>query len=401
MRALRSLPRTVWLVGLTSLFNDAASEMLYPVLPIFVATVLGAGAHGLGIVEGVADTTSSLLKLFSGVVVDRTRRAKPWIVFGYLLAAIARPLLAAARTWPAVLCIRFADRLGKGLRASPRDEILTATVFPHQRGLAFGIHRALDNTGAVAGPLLCWFFLDRGYDIQQLFLFAIVPGAIAVFLTMPIEEPVRTRVAEREDIRWSLEGFPVEFKRYLVALAFFTLGASSNMFLLLRAREVGLSQSHVPLLWGSVSLIAALFSAPLSGLSDRLGRRGLIVAGWTAYVLFYVAMAFVTSAGIPLLLLFLFYGLFMAATEGVEKALVADFAPAGRAGSAFGWFHLVSGAMLLPASLVFGFLYEKAGPVPAFLFSAGSSAVAVTLFATWVFRGGPRVGVPSPVGTGG
>lgn len=382
---LRNLPRAIWLVGLTSLFNDAASEMLYPVMPIYIATVLGAGAAGLGAVEGVAEATSSFLKLFSGILVDRTRRATPWIIFGYSIAAVGRPLIALAGSWPVVLVIRFADRLGKGLRASPRDEVLTMSAPPGQRGLAFGLHRAMDNTGAVAGPLICWFLLDQGLPMTRLFYIAIIPGAITVLLTLMIREPQRPPRTTKPEMNWTLDGFPAEYKRYLVAVGFFTLGASSNMFLLLRARELGMAESRIPLLWGGVSLVAAVFSVPLSGLSDRVGRRALIFAGWIAYVIFYTAMAFLTTAGTPLVLLFLFYGLFMAATEGVEKALVADLAPAGRAGTAFGWFHLVSGAMLLPASLVFGFLYQSSGPASAFLFSAASSAISALLFQFFVF----------------
>ncbi|MBI3818140.1 MAG: MFS transporter [Planctomycetes bacterium] len=381
---LRKLPFTVWLVGFTSLFNDAASEMLYPVLPIYIGSVLGAGPGGLGLIEGVADATSSLLKLFSGIAVDRTRRAKPWIVLGYSVAAVMRPLLAVAGSWPVVLCIRFADRLGKGLRSAPRDEILTVTVPPDRRGLAFGVHRALDNAGAVAGPIACWLLLENGATIRSLFFIAIVPGAIAVLLTLMIREPARERAPKPPAVDLSMDGFSLQFKRYLVAVGLFALGCSSNMFLLLRARELGVAESRVPLLWAAVSLVAAVLSAPLSSLSDRLGRRGLMAAGWIAYALFYVAMAFLDSAGPALVLLFMFYGVFAAMTEGVEKALVADFAPRGRAGAAFGWFHCISGILLLPASLVFGLLYHAFGPSVAFLFSAGCAVAAVGALILWV-----------------
>lgn len=398
LQILRRLPAAVWLVGLTSMLNDMAGEMLYPVLPLYVASVLGAGPRGLGLIEGIADATTSLLRLFSGIVVDRTRRAKPWIVSGYSLAGAARPLIALVTSWPAVLFLRFADRLGKGLRSSPRDEIITVSVSPSQRGLAFGIHRALDNTGAVLGPLLCWALLESGLPMRQLFIVAIVPGALAVIFACLIREPGRPATSAPVGMDWSLRGFDRLFLKYLVAVALFSLAGSSNMFLLLRARELGFIESRIPLLWGGVSLVAALFSAPLSAISDTIGRTRMISFGWLAYGFFYCALAFLTSAGTWLILLFLFYGLFAAATEGVEKALVADLAPAGRVGTAFGWFHLTCGFMLFPASFVFGFLYQDVSPRAACLFSAICALLALGVL---IFGVAPGLRAPRNAGESG
>jgi len=388
-RAIFSLSRTVWLIGLISLLNDSASEMIYPLVPLYLASVLMAGPRALGLIEGIAEATASLLKLFSGVIVDRTRRAKPWVVTGYALAGFARPLIAFATGWPGLLVLRFADRVGKGLRTSPRDALLAASVDPSVRGLAFGLHRAMDNAGAVVGPLLAALLLGLGWALTDVFLFTIVPAVACLGLALMLREPQPDRARPKPPaFSWRLAGLPHAFKRYLVVLALFTLGNSSNMFLLLRARELGLPEAQVPLAWAAVSFIAMLFSTPLAALSDRVGRARLIVAGWLAYGLFYLGMGLLPP-GTPLALygLFAFYGVFMAATEGVEKALVADLAPPDLRGTAFGWFNLIAGLMLLPASLLFGALYQGAGALAAFAFSAACALTAAALLTTWALRG--------------
>lgn len=378
---LRTLPRTVWLIGLISLVNDSASELLYPLIPLYLASVLMAGPKALGIIEGIAEATASLLKLFSGVVVDKTRRSKPWMVVGYALAGFGRPLMALAGSWWVVLCIRFADRVGKGLRSSPRDALLAASVAPEHRGLAFGIHRAMDNAGAVVGPLLAFGLLAHGVALQDIFLWSIVPALVCLGLTLSIAEPRQAPVAAPMRFDWRLRDMPRAFKHFLLVVLLFTLGNSSNMFLLLRASELGVPPAQIPLLWAAVSGVAMVFSAPLSALSDRWGRVRLLIGGYLAYAAIYAILGMVTVS-LPLLFgLFAAYGLFMAATEGVEKALVADVAPAERRGTAFGWFHLVSGLGLLPASVVFGWLYQAWAPWAAFAFSAGCAAAAAALLA--------------------
>jgi MFS family permease len=382
--ALRQLPRTVWLIGLLSLLNDSASEMLYPLIPLYLASVLMAGPRALGIIEGIAEATASLLKLFSGVIVDRTRRSKPWIVFGYGLAGLGRPLIAFASSWPWLLLIRFTDRVGKGLRSSPRDALLAASAGPERRGLAFGVHRAMDNAGAVVGPLLAFVLLGSGVALKQVFLWSIVPAILCVVLALAIHEPVVAPRKSAPPFDWRMRDLPPVFKRYLLVVGLFTLGNSSNMFLLLRAHELGVSQAHIPLLWAAVSAVAMVFSAPLSALSDRYGRTRLLLGGYLAYALFYLAMGGLAHGGALLYGLFAFYGLFLAATEGVEKALVADLAPDERRGTAFGWFNLVAGLALLPASIIFGWLYQLLSPLTAFGFSAGCAALAALLLQFWV-----------------
>lgn len=391
IKDLLALPRTVWLLGLVSLFNDSTSELVYPLVPLFLASVLMAGPRALGLIEGIAEATASLLKLFSGVLMDRRGHAKGWVAAGYGLAALSRPLFYLASSWPMVLALRFADRVGKGLRTSPRDALLAGAVDETRRGLAFGLHRTMDNAGAVIGPLLAAWLLARGVAIRDVFLWSVVPGLMTVALALTVKEPPVIRAASRPSFSWTMEGFPPAFRRYLVVLALFTLGNSSNMFLLLRARELGLPDYQVPLLWALTSGVAMLLSAPLSALSDRLGRVRLILAGWAVYGLFYLALGLNGFHTLLLWPLFAFYGVFLAATEGAEKALVADLAPQNRLGTAYGWFNLTAGAMLLPASLIFGWLWQGAAAEAAFAFSAGCALAAAVLLKFWVLRNRPDV----------
>ena len=381
LTALRRLPPNVWLIGVISLLNDTASDLLYPLIPLYLSSVLMSGPKALGIIEGIAEATSSILKLVSGVLVDKTNHTKPWIVWGYGLAGFSRPLISIATSWVGVLGIRILDRIGKGLRSSPRDALLAASVPPERRGLAFGLHRSMDNAGAVLGPILAAVLLGGGFKVRDLFVISIVPAILCLGMSLLIREPKNVLTTTRKgNFSWNLQGLPTNFKRYLLAVVIFSLGNSSNMFLLLRARELGLPEAQVPLAWATISAIAMLFGTPLSALSDRFGRIRSIAAGWLAYGLFYLCLGFLPP-GNPVLLfgLFAFYGLFLAATEGVEKALVADLAPSAMVGTAYGWFNLASGIMLLPASIIFGWFYENAGATVAFEFSACCALVSTVL----------------------
>jgi MFS family permease len=393
IRAVFALPRTVWLLGLVSLFNDSASELVYPLVPIYLATVLATGPRALGIIEGISEAAGSLIKLFGGVLADRTGTTKRWVVGGYSVAAVLRPLLAFAGSWPVVLVLRFADRASKGIRTAPRDAILAQSISEDRRGLAFGLHRTLDNAGAVIGPLLAAALLAWDVPLRHVFLWSGLGGVGAVAFALAVREPQIESHESGAEFTWTLAGLPPVFRRYLAVLALFTLGNSSNMFLLLRAKDLGLTDSQIPLLWALVAFVAAVFATPLSGLSDRFGRPRLIMAGWLVYAGFYLALGL---NGHPATLwpLFGVYGLFMALTEGAEKALVADLAPAHARATAFGWFHMVSGIMLLPASLLFGVLWQAFGPVSAFAVGAGCSIASVLLLQFWVF-GKPGAGAAS------
>ena len=255
--SVRSLPRSVWLLGAISLLNDSASEMIYPLLPLFLAGTLGAGPRILGLIEGLAEAVSSLLKLAAGRWSDRMQRAKPFVVVGYGIAGVARTLIAAASGWWMVLLCRLADRVGKGVRSSPRDALLGRSIQPQQRGLAFGLHRAMDNAGAVIGPLVAAGLLALGMDLRTVFWCAGVPALVVLLLTLRLREPEAATVVEPTEFSWRLHGFPPAFKRYLLVLGLFMLGNSSNLFLLLRVRELGFAQAQIPLLWALMSLVAA------------------------------------------------------------------------------------------------------------------------------------------------
>jgi MFS family permease len=373
--ALRGLPAAVWTLGAISFLNDAASDLVYPLVPLFVAQVLLAGPQALGLIEGLANATAALLKLVSGALYDRFPRAKGWLVAGYGLPALARPAIAFAGSTLALGVLRVADRIGKGLRSAPRDALLARSVGPERRGLAFGVHRSMDHAGAVAGPLAAAALLAAGTGLREIFLWTAIPGAACVLLALAVREPAGA-LAAAPRIDWTLAALPRPFKAYLAIVALFTLSQASNTFLLLRAAQLGVPAPVIPLLWALQSGVAMLLSAPLSALSDRVPRIRLIVAGWLTYAaVFGVLGASVDSlAGLAALLAL--YGVVLALTEGVEKALVADLVPPARLGTAFGWFHLVGGLMLVPASVGFGWVWERFGAQAAFAASGAVAAVA-------------------------
>lgn len=386
-QSLRALPATVWLVGLISLFNDIAAEMIYPVLPLYVAAVLMAGPKALGWIEGVAEAVSSLLKLVSGALVDKWRRIKGWVVLGYGLSVLARPLYAITTTVAGVVFLRFVDRVGKGLRTSARDALVGLSIRPDQRALAYGLHRALDNLGAAIGPVIAAMLLLAGVPLTDIFWYAAVPGLLVLLLTMAIREPEGDwrQATLQVGIDWRWRSLPLVFRRYLLVVGIFTLGNASALFLLLRANELGIEGWRVALMWALASLMASVLSVPLTSWSDRLGRGWVIALAWVLFAGLLLAMGL--SGGLSELGLwwgFAVYGLTMAMMEATEKALVADLVPAEQLGSAFGWFHLISGILLLPAAVGFGWLWESINALAAFGLSAALALTAAVLLKTWV-----------------
>ena len=378
----QKLPRNVKALGVVSLMADVASEMIYPLLPLFLSTVIGASATAIGAIEGLAESTSSLLKLASGWWTDRAKRRKPLVIAGYTISAIARPLVAIAASAGHVLAVRMTDRTGKGLRTSPRDALLADSTDPSVRGRAYGFHRALDNAGAVIGPLLAWFLYELMHvEIRSVFLWSAVPGLLSVVvLVWFVREPKQVEPAPKAKDSTS-EPLGAPFWKYISVLFVFTLGASSDAFVLLRARELGVAVATIPLLYAVLNVVKTLSSTPGGSLSDRLGRRPVIIAGWALYALVYLgfAMAHVQWQAWAL---FVAYGFFFGLTEGTEKALVADLVPAGRRGTAFGWYNFAVGIAALPASLVFGFVWDRFGSATAFGIGAGvAGAAAVGLLA--------------------
>jgi MFS family permease len=430
-RRYRRLPRNVLIISLVSFLNDASSEIIYPLLPVFLSVALGASPAVIGLIEGGAESVSSFLKLFAGYFSDRSGRRKAPVVFGYALASIARPLLGFATSWQQVFFVRFADRVGKGIRSAPRDAMIADSAAPHERGLAFGFHRAMDHSGAVVGPLLgfalvAFIAADRNAvmpgEYRLIFLAASVPALAAVLVAaFALRETRKDRdegranrkaeseraeaLRQREESRaaaapglntvapaattpaapprFSLRGFDGNFKRFLVILALFTLSNSADTFLLLRAHEVGIASSNLPLLWAALHGVKVLSSLVGGDLSDRLGRKTLIVTGWLFYAAVYLGFAFVsTVAGTWTLVLI--YGIYFGLVEGAEKALVADLVPADKRGTAYGLYNLAISVAIWPASLLMGALWSWRGASVAFVVSACIGALAALLLATTI-----------------
>ena len=376
-----NLPRPVWLLGWVSFFTDTATEMVYPLLPLFLTRTLGAGAMSLGIVEGVAEAANSVLKILSGRLADKWGTPKPIVLVGYVLSSAMRPLIGLASSWTHVLALRFADRLGKGIRGAPRDAMLATFAPPEQRGRIYGFHRAMDHAGAVLGPLLAAAFLYFYPDnYRTLFALTIIPGIIVVVLLLRLPN-VRTdqnRTAKREVIPApgprSLVPNP-DLGRALSIIFLFSLGNASDAFLLLRLTDLGIAAVWVPLLWSALHVVKVVSSVIGGDLSDRVGRRTMIGLGWIVYALVYAGFGFLDAPAL-VIAVFLSYGLYFGLTEGVEKAWVADLAHASERGTAFGYYNAVLGVGSLIASLLFGFIWTRVSPPAAFLTGSALALIA-------------------------
>jgi MFS family permease len=372
------LHRTVRSLGLVSLLTDASSEMIYPLLPAFLTGALRASPAFLGVVEGLAEAVAAVLKVVSGRMSDRLARRKPIVVAGYALSSLARPLVALATAPVHVLAVRVTDRIGKGVRSAPRDALVALVTAPEDRGRAFGFQRAMDHAGAMIGPLLASAVLFfRPGDLRLVFALAAVPAVLAVLtLVLAVRDEPGAPAAPSSAVAPAPAGrLDPGLVRYLVVLAVFTLGNSSDAFLLLRAQEAGVALAALPLVWTLHHLVKSAASTWGGGLSDRIGRRRAIAIGWSVYALAYAGFAVVASP-LGVVLLFAFYGLFHAFSEGAERALVADLAGGPVRGRAFGLFYAVTGAALLPASLLTGVLWQRLGPAVALGTGAALAAFA-------------------------
>ena len=384
----RGLPPNVLALSLVSLLNDTSSEIIYPLLPAFLALTLGASPFAIGLIEGFAESVASLLKLFSGYLSDKFGTRKLPVFMGYSLAAITRPLLAFVTSWPQVLFVRMSDRVGKGIRGAPRDALIAAGVPAEKRGLAFGFNRAADHLGAVLGPVAAFILLSylaanpanpAAYEYQQVFLYASIPVVLGIFvIVFFVREDTKPVQGVNNRIRFSLREFDGNFKRFLIVIAVFTLSNSTDAFLLLRAAESGISAAVLPLLWMALHLSKVVSSLIGGDLSDRVGRRTMIFAGWIVYALVYTGFAFVGAAW-QVWVLFIVYGVYFGLTEGVEKALVADMVPEEKRGTAYGFYNLAYGITVFPASLLFGLMWNGLGPSAAFLISASVSLLSALL----------------------
>lgn len=359
------------MLGIVSFLTDVSTEMANVVLPLFLTVTLGASVAFVGLVEGIADATASVLKIVSGWLSDRFGNRKAITLAGYSLSSATRPLLAVAGSAGQVLGVKFLDRIGKGIRNPPRDAILASSVEEGRRGFIFGFHRAMDHAGAVVGPLLTFALLAAwSGNYRLVFWIATIPAALTIpFLIWGIREPPRKAAASQEklSLRGALPG--AVFRRYLVIVFVFTVANSSDAFLILRAKELGVADPHIPLLFAALQISKMLSSVPGGALSDRLSRKTLIVAGWLLYGAVYFGFAF-AKAPVHIWGLFIIYGLFFGMTEGTERAWVADMVAPEARGRAYGWFHGAVGIGALPASLLMGLLWKHYGPTAAFAFGA-------------------------------
>lgn len=376
------LPASVYVIGLVSLFNDFASEMVTPLIPLLLVTVLAAGPLALGFIEGLADTITNLLKLWAGSRSDRSgQRRKPYILFGYALSNLVRPLLGFSSTWIMVLSIRVTDRIGKGLRSAPRDALLADAIPAGMAARGFGLTRALDHSGAVLGALAAAAVLQWGTQRLDLVIaFSAVPGLFAILLVVfGIQEPVQqVRVAQiSAPVRW--QRLSPTTQAYLLSIGLFALGRIPETFLLLRGHELHMSVVQLLLLWAALHTVKALTAESAGRLADRIGRRPVLLAGYGIYILALTGFAFAASA-LQLSAFSLLLGLYFGLTEGAERALVRDLAPATERGTAFGWYHMIVGLAAIPAGLLLGGVWAVSGAHAAFLISAGMTAVASIFF---------------------
>jgi MFS family permease len=373
----RGARRNIFFLGLVSFFNDFASEMIYPLLPLFLTIVLKTGAASLGIIEGVAETTASLLKFLSGYWSDKYRRRKPIFASGYALSNVVRPLIGVAGSWWYVLLLRFSDRIGKGIRTAPRDALMADSAKEGKRGLVFGFQRAMDNAGAIMGPLTAAILLPLLHnDLRTLFLLSAIPGVLALVVVFFLVREVKPKKSPpRLSIKDGLRGVDGNFRYYLVVVLFFTLGNSSDAFLLLRASNAGIPEAHIPILWMVLSIVKAVTGIPGGFVSDKIGRKKVIVSGWVVYAAIYLAFAFVTTSS-GIWILFGLYGIYFGLTEGAERALVADLVGEDRRGTAYGLFNLTVGVGALPASIVFGLVWQYVGFEYAFAMGAAFALLA-------------------------
>jgi MFS family permease len=385
------LSRNVWIVTATSFLTDVSSEMIFNLLPLFLANVLGASTGIIGLIDGIAEATASVLKVFSGWLSDRLGQRKWLTVAGYSLSALSKPVLYITTSWLGVLAVRFADRVGKGIRTAPRDALLADSVAPEHRGFAFGVHRAGDTFGAALGlviALLIVLATTSGDAVklpantfQIAVLISIIPAFLAVIvLALGAHEVPITSQRERPSL--SLAGLDSRFRAFLPIILIFTLGNSSDAFLILRAQERGLPLAGIMLMLIAFNVIYASAAGPLGALSDRLGRRRIIIGGWLVYALIYLGFGLAAQTW-QIVVLYVIYGLYYAATDGVAKALVGDLVPQAQRGTAYGVFNATIGIMALPASVLAGLLWQFIGPSAPFIFGTVLALAAMIMFSRW------------------
>jgi MFS family permease len=391
LKRYKELPKNVFLLSLVSFLNDISSEIIYPLMPAFLSITLGASPFAIGVIEGMAESASSLLKLFSGYLSDRFQRRKPLVFTGYAISATLRPFLGFTTSWLQVLILRVTDRLGKGLRAAPRDALLSLQTPSELRGIAFGFNRAADNLGAVLGPLIGFILILlvaenqeslSSTDYQKVFLIASLPAILALFVILFfLKEETNHLQTEKPSIKLSLKGFDKNFRQFLLAVSLFTLSNSTDSFLLLKAQQTGIGIRDLSILWMFLHISKVIASLIGGEISDKIGRKRVILSGWILYAFVYLGFAFATNQ-IQIWILFFLYGFYFGFTEGVERAMIADLVPEEKRGTAYGLYAFAFSITVLPASLLFGIIWQTFNLQSAFIFSASLSLCASALLLT-------------------
>lgn len=373
--------KNVFFTGLVSFFMDVSSEMIYPLVPLFLANVLGVNKSMIGLIEGIAESTASILKVFSGWFSDRIGRRKNLMIAGYTISTLSRPIIALAGAWQQVLASRFVDRLGKGIRTAPRDAIIAESTETTHLARAFGFHRSLDTMGAAVGPAIALILLQLyNNNYQMVFWLSMIPGAIAVLIIIAfIRDKKRAAVAPAERPRLTLKHFDWRVKFFIVIATLFALGNSSDAFLILRAEQVGITTAMIPAVYLVFNLVYSLSSIPAGIAADKYGKKRIILLGFVLFAGLYYGFAAAKSTT-TIWVLFSLYGVFMGLTEGVQKAFLASIIPPDYKATAFGVYATAMGVATLPASLIGGLLWDRVSPAATFYFGAATATLSATLF---------------------
>ena len=373
------LTTNIFILGLVSLLTDLSSQMVFPLIPLFLTTTLGAGAYAVGIVEGAAETTASLLKVISGYWSDKIKKRKPFVLLGYSLSSVTKPLFALAYTWPFVLFIRVVERIGKGLRTAPRDAIVAESCEKNVRGKAYGLQRAMDGIGSISGAVLAFLLLPSlGY--RNIFLLAFIPALIAVFFILFVKEKkMPSKEVRKISLKVSFRELPLNLKLFIAASSVFALGHFGYAFLLLRAKNIGLTDDMTILMYVLFYVVYTLFIIPSGILSDKIGRKPVLAMGYLIFAITSLGLIY-TSDLYGILLFFVIYGIFYAMVDGVQRAFVVDLAPKHLKATALGTFHTAVGLVALPGGYIAGMLWDKISPEATFVYGFLLAIISLILF---------------------